>query len=231
MEENGAPITNPRLRSPRAAAIAGILFSILYGTSYTLIQLTIPELSQESPGLSEDQLRLVTFGLSFLPFAGIAFLWFMGVIRERMGAMEDQFFSTLFLGSGLLYLGFTLTAAAVGGGLLAAYTIDPELMTNSDAYLLGRAITNRITTVYAIRMAGMFMIVLGTIWVRTQILPRWLALITFASAAILLISIGFSAWVMLIFPVWVLVISLYILYLNFLINKGELDLDGLTPEE
>ena len=81
MEENGAPITNPRLRSPRAAAIAGILFSILYGTSYTLIQLTIPELSQESPGLSEDQLRLVTFGLSFLPFAGIAFLWFMGLIR------------------------------------------------------------------------------------------------------------------------------------------------------
>ena len=188
-------------------------------------------MSQESPGLSEDQLRLVTFGLSFLPFAGIAFLWFMGVIRERMGAMEDQFFSTLFLGSGLLYLGFTLTAAAVGGGLLAAYAIDPELMTNSDAYLLGRAITNRITTVYAIRMAGMFMIVLGTIWVRTQILPRWLALITFASAAILLISIGFSAWVMLIFPVWVLVISLYILYLNFLINKGELDFDGLTPEE
>lgn len=104
-------------------------------------------------------------------------------------------------------------------------------MTNSDAYLLGRAITNRITTVYAIRMAGMFMMVLGTIWVRTHILPRWLALITFASAAILLISIGFSAWVMLIFPIWVLVISLYILYLNFLINKGELDLDGLTPEE
>lgn len=216
------------LRSPRAAAIAGIFFSLLYGTGYTLIQLAIPALSSDASGFSEDQLRSVSLGLSFLPFAGIAFLWFMGVIRERMGAMEDQFFSTLFLGSGLLYLGFTLTAAAIGGGLLAAYSIDPDLMIHSDSFLLARSITNRITTIYAIRMAGMFMIVLGTIWVRTQIMPRWLALITFVSAALLLISIGFSHWVTLLFPLWVLLISIYILYLNFLFKKGKLDIEALN---
>lgn len=33
--------------------------------------------------------------------AGIAFLWFIGVIRDRSGAHEDRFFATVFLGSGL----------------------------------------------------------------------------------------------------------------------------------
>jgi hypothetical protein len=219
------------LRSPRAAAIAGIFFSLLYGAGYTLIQLAIPALSSDASGFSEVQIGSISLGLSFLPFAGIAFLWFLGVIRERMGAMEDQFFFILFLGSGLLYLGFTLTAAAVGGGLLAAYSIDPDLMINSDSFLLARSITNRITTIYAIRMAGMFMIVLGTIWVRTQIMPRWLALITYVSAAVLLISIGFTHWVTLLFPLWVLLISMYILYLNLLFKKGKLDIDALNLEE
>jgi hypothetical protein len=231
MAENDLQVSTRPLSTPRAAAIAGILFSLLYGTSYTLIQLTIPALSQESTGFSEDQIRLITLGLSFLPFAGIAFLWFMGVIRERMGAFEDQFFSTLFLGSGLLYLGFTLMASAVGGGILVAYSIDPDIMINSDAFLLGRSITNRLTTIYAIRMAGMFMIVLGTIWVRTRIMPRWLALVTYILAAVLLISVGFTHWVILIFPAWVLVISAYILYLNFLFQKGDLDIESLTLED
>jgi hypothetical protein len=231
MAENDLQVSTRPLSTPRAAAIAGILFSLLYGTSYTLIQLAIPTLSQDSTGFSEDQIRIVTLGLSFLPFAGIAFLWFMGVIRERMGAFEDQFFSTLFLGSGLLYLGFTLMASAIGGGLLVAYSIDPDIMINSDAFLLGRSITNRLTTIYAIRMAGMFMIVLGTIWVRTRIMPRWLALATYLLAAVLLISVGFTHWVILIFPAWVLVISAYILYLNFLFQKGDLDIEGLTLED
>ena len=119
MTENDPQVSSQVLRTPRAAAIAGILFALLYGSSYILIQLTIPALSLETNDFSEDQARSITLGLSFLPFAGIAFLWFMGVIRERMGALEDQFFSTLFLGSGLLYIGLTFTASAVGGGLLS----------------------------------------------------------------------------------------------------------------
>jgi hypothetical protein len=231
MTDNNPQVPTQVLRTPRAAAIAGILFALLYGASYIIIQLAIPAISLGTPALSEDRASSITLGLSFLPFAGIAFLWFLGVIRERMGALEDQFFSTLFLGSGFLYIGLTFTSAAVGGGLLSAYAIDPDLMANSDAMLLARSVTNSITTIYAIRMAGMFMIVLGTIWVRTQIMPRWLAFITFASAAVLLISVGFSHWVILVFPVWVLLISAYILYLNFLFQKGELEIEGLTMDE
>ena len=46
------------------------------------------------------------------PFAGIAFLWFIGVLRNRVGALEDQFFSTVFLGSGLLFVASLFASAA-----------------------------------------------------------------------------------------------------------------------
>jgi hypothetical protein len=43
----------------------------------------------------------VGLALNLVPFAGIAFLWFIGVLRDRLGELEDRFFATVFLGSGL----------------------------------------------------------------------------------------------------------------------------------
>jgi hypothetical protein len=72
----------------------------------------------------------------------------------------------------------------------------------------------RISNIYAIRMAGVFMISLATISVRTRIMHRGLAFLTYGLALVLLFSIGYSLWVTLIFPAWVLIISVYILVLN-----------------
>ncbi len=230
MQESRSHVSNRNLRTPRAAAIAGILFSLLFGTSYTLIQISIPTLSAGSVNWFEGQVDALTLGLSLTPFAGIAFLWFLGVIRDRMGHLEDQFFSTLFLGSGILYIGLVFVAAAFAGGTIAAYALEPELLADNIVLLLSRMIINQVITVYAIRMAGMFMIVLGTIWIRTMLMPKWLTFITFIFALILIISIGFTHWVILIFPAWVLLISAYILYLNFLIKTDKIQIDGLTME-
>jgi hypothetical protein len=215
MTEGSEHISNRRLRTPRAAAIAGIFFALLYSAGYVLIQLSLPAISGNSDVFSEDAIKSISLGLSLLPFAGIAFLWFMGVIRDSLGNLEDQFFSTLFFASGILYLGMSFAAAAVAGGMLFAYGIDPELVGGSEGVLLTQAIVDRINTIYSVRMAGMFMTVLGTIWIRTQVMPRWLAFITFIFAIILLISIGFTKWVVLVFPVWVFLTSVYFLFLNF----------------
>ena len=182
-------------------------------------------MTPDTTGIDQDQLQYLSIGLSFLPFAGMAFLWFMAVLREHMGALEDRFFSTLYLDRGFLYIGMVFTASAIGTGLMVAYSTALRIMANGDAYLFARSISQRITTIYTIRMEGMFMTVLGTIWVRTQLLPRWLALLTFIFAVVLLISIGFSPWIMLVFPVWVLLVSTYILYLNYLFKQGDLQFD------
>jgi hypothetical protein len=134
--EQKAHISYRRLRTPRAAAIAGIIFALLYSASYILIQISLPAVSPDTGDLLENQVEMISLGLSFLPFAGIAFLWFLGVIRDRLGHLEDQFFSTLFFGSGLLYLGLTFASAAIAGGMLTVYALDPDLLINSEGYLL-----------------------------------------------------------------------------------------------
>lgn len=228
MTAQSTHLSNRRLRTPRAAAFAGIVFAMLYGAGYVIIQLSLLSISPNRVGLSGDQAEAISLGLSFLPFAGIAFLWFIGVIRDRLGNLEDQFFSTLFLGSGLLYIALTFASAAIAGGLVAVVTLEPGIIVDSDGYLIARAISNRILTVYAVRMAGMFMFVLGTIWVRTNLMPRWLAFITFGLALLLIVSIGFTHWVVLVFPGWVFLISIYILLLNYYYEKAATD--GLSLE-
>ena len=112
MAENTENLVRPELRTPRAAAIAGILFAVLFGTSWVLIRLSVPADALEASDWLESQAKNLSLAMSLIPFSGISFLWFMGVVRERMGHQEDQFFSTLFFGSGFLYLGMTFAAAA-----------------------------------------------------------------------------------------------------------------------
>ena len=207
-------LTRRALRTPRAAAIAGILFAVLFSTSVTLIRLSVPA----NPGDGGMWLAANTGGISLalnlMPFAGIAFLWFIGVVRDRLGRLEDQFFSTVFFGSGLLFLAMTFASAALAGGILASSSVTPGNLIDSGVYSFGRAVMYQISNVYAIRMGGVFMISLATIWVRSQTMPRGLVFLTYALALVLLLSISLNLWVTLIFPGWVLVISLYILILN-----------------
>ena len=65
----------------------------------------------------------------------------------------------------------------------------------------------RISNVYALRMDGVFMISLATIWLRTGLMPRWLAVLSYALALTLLVVVNLSLWVTLLFPAWALAVS------------------------
>src|SRR5437879_9631818 len=156
-------LTSRELKTPRAAALAGIIFAVLMITAQVLIRLSVPTDTSDTGAWLSGQASTVSLALSMVPFAGIAFLWFIGVVRDRLGHLEDQFFSTVFFGSGLLYLGLTFVAAAVAGDLLASATFIPVVMRNS-FLIFGRLMVYQITNVYALRMSGVFMISLGTIW-------------------------------------------------------------------
>ncbi|MEE4237874.1 MAG: hypothetical protein V2I51_14235 [Anderseniella sp.] len=229
MSDEVPHLTDRRLRTPRAAALAGILFALLLGTSLILIRISIPEDPADGGRWLEERGSTVALALGLAPFAGIAFLWFIGVVRDRIGSLEDRFFSSVFFGSGLLYLAMMFVSAAFAGGLLSTYAIIPAQLVDSGIYTFGRAIMWQISNIYAIRMAGVFMISLGTIWVRTHTKPRWLVFLTYGLALVLLVSISYSLWVTLIFPGWVLIISVYILALN-LRSEGREDGLAITLE-
>ena len=207
--------TRRKIETPRAAAIAGILFSLLYGTSLVLIRLSIPtDLTVESSAWLDANINTISLALNMIPYAGIAFLWFIGVIRDQLGDFEDRLFATVFLGSGLLFLALTFTTAALAGGLLSSYATDKSNILMYGIYTYSRAVMFQILNIYTIRMEGVFMISLGTIWLRTGLMHRGWAFLSYALALILLLSISLSSWVTVIFPLWVLTISITILIKN-----------------
>jgi hypothetical protein len=153
----------------------------------------------------------VVIAMNLLPFAGIAFLWFMGVVRDRIGAGEDRLFATVFMGSGLLFVALLLVSAATAAGLLFTAE-DPSLATVQPAiWAYGRRITHTLLSVYSMRMAAVFIMSTTTISVRLGLLPRWLTVLGFVTAALLLVTAGSIPWFELLFPAWVFVFSVHIL--------------------
>ena len=147
---------------------------------------------------------LALFALTLVPFAGIAFLWFIGVVRDRMGEQEDRFFATVFLGSGLLFVALLFVDIAITAGLLGAQSI------TSEVWEFGRSVM-ALLTAYALKMAAVFMISTATIALRTAIMPRWLGWLGYAIAAVLLLVAGLVPWVELLFPLWTLLVSVQLL--------------------
>ena len=206
--------TPPRLQAPRAAAIAGILFAVLLITSIMLLRLSVPADPLEAGEWLQTRANTVALALNLVPFAGIAFLWFIGVLRDRLGEREDRFFATVFLGSGLLFLAMLFFSAAVAGGIIIAHAADPHRLLGSPTFTVARAIVYEIMNIYAIKMAGVFMIATSTLALHTGFLARWIAFLGYAVALLLLFSSRYIERVLLVFPLWVLLISLYILIDN-----------------
>jgi hypothetical protein len=188
--------------------------------------------SQPIPGeagawLTDSRRRAAAaIALNLIPFAGIAFLWFIGVLRDRIGEREDRFFATVFLGSGLLFVGMLFVAAAVAGGLITAAS-RPSGPPGADTLTLGRDVTAILLNVYAMRMAAVFTLTTVTIARRTQIVSRWLTIAGIAAALVLLIGVGISAWVELLFPAWILALSVDILTAGRKLSPGS---TGTAPQ-
>ena len=202
-----------RAATPIAGAIAGILFAVLFTISVVLIVDTMSGPARDTGTWLEAGARQVESAIGLMPFAGLFFLWFIAVARERLGRFEDQFFSTVFLGSGLLFLAMVFVAAGTAGAMLAAHVRDPGFA-GSSAYLLARYGIVQVFSVYALRMAAVFLISQGTLWMRTGVMPRWMAIVTYAVALVLLFIVTQSTWIILVFPAWVALVSVYILIVH-----------------
>ncbi|MGI9578457.1 MAG: hypothetical protein ACR2OH_09680 [Microthrixaceae bacterium] len=204
-------VTERRLRTPHAAAAAGIVFAVITLVAMTMIHTALPADPPTDAGwLTEDE-NQVAAAVTLVPFAAIAFLWFIGVLRDLLGQREDQFFATIFLGSGLLFLGGLFVWTATIAAALASSNAQPDVFAKSPAYTFAGSLIEVMDTVVTLRMAGVFMFSTATMWLRTGAMPRWLVLLTFAGAIVLLIGGPGLRGVRLSFPAWVLIVSIMIL--------------------
>ncbi|BDM70298.1 hypothetical protein HEK616_37850 [Streptomyces nigrescens] len=236
MEERDSLEVTPggALRTPRAAGAAGVLAALLLAAVLMIIRISlpspIPARAGEWPSRSSHR-QILEVALGLLPFAGIFFLWFMGAVRDHIGRTErdigrpanagsgteeeraeNRFFATLFLCSGLMFTALVLAAGAAAGGLLAITGNVPAGA--QDLWTYGRA-TLTLLASYAMRMAAVFTLSTTTIGLALRVFPRWLAWLGYAAALVLLFVVGSVPWTELVFPLWMLATSTYILMVSF----------------
>lgn len=203
--------------APRGVAASGIVFSVLFATSIVLVRWSVPADPMDTgEWLTDSGLRSwVHLGLQATPLTGIAFLWFMASLRNRIGPLEDRFLATVFLGSGLLFVGLLFLAAALSSAVVASVLEDQSgrmsLASQRETYRFVRDLIYLLMNVFAIKMAAVFTFVTSSIGMRTGFLPRTLAWIGFVVGGMMLLIITRNAWIVLVFPLWVALLSVYIL--------------------
>ena len=199
-----------------------MLFAVLFATAIYLIRSSLPEGAQPGSQWIEtgnDKIRLAS---ELMPFAGICFLWFIGVVRANLGRYEDRFFATVTLGSGLLFLAMMFTSSAVGAGLAESRHYFGGEIAGSGVGVFGQMLLLKLSKTYALRMAAVFMMSLATIWLRTGLMPRWLVVVSYIAAVTLIIGGDTSMWLVLAFPAWVLIVSvLFLVRAGVFAHRGE----------
>jgi hypothetical protein len=208
-------LTKTALRTPKAAAIAGIVFSVLLIITFALLRVSLPaEPSSAFEGF-KGRTETITLAISLIPFAGVAFLWFVGVIRDRLGPLEDRLFATVFLGSGLLFLAMLFCAAAVVISTVVALSPSSAVRMDENTFAFARNLTFHLMNVYAIKMAAVFMITTSTLAAYTRFVPRYVAYLGYPLALLILFGSQYREWSFFIFPLWVLLLSIQILIDNY----------------
>lgn len=203
-----------RVEAPRAAGVAGLVFVVLFTTSVVILdrhpdaESSAAEIDRWYSG-GDRSASLV--GLYLLPFAGIAFLWFAAAIRQNVLVRGDRFFDSVVVGSALLFIAMLFATGAAAGGLYASVQFRGAPAPGPDAVGGSRALAYALFFVYALRAAAVFVIASSTVGMRTGVLPRWLGISGILLALVMLFSVAYFSVLVLLFPLWVTVMSIVIL--------------------
>ncbi len=212
-------------RAATLTAAVGVAFSLLFVLAYLLTR-GVPGAQATDAEIiayynSGEQTLPVVVGLYLLPFAGMAFLWFIVTLRMWAAASVRSLsvlLSNLQLISGIAFVALFFTGAAATSVLavssqLARGPVDPGAARQFPVF------GESLILFFAMRMAAMFVFTTSGIGRSARILPRWFALIGYAVGLLLLLSATFSPLLVLVFPAWVLALSLILLRVARQISK------------
>jgi hypothetical protein len=218
-----APSTDPLFRSGtarrryasvEAAAIAGIVCA----TAWILAMrglLAAPDIGAANSEVvrfyADSQNRTaVLVWLQVMVVGTIAFLWFVGVVRGRLGDNEPKLFGTVFFGASILLAGLLFLAATLLGApaVLASVGNTPPL---PGAVSLSRAAADVVLSVFAPRIATLVMFATAGLGRATGALPRWLVWLTYVVGVVEFVNFAIVPEVIYIVPLWIAVVSVVLL--------------------
>jgi hypothetical protein len=160
-------------------------------------------------GIARARERIVSAEAAALAgTAVVAFLWFVAVIRRRLGAREDQFFATVFFGSALVFAVLTIAAAVAASAPTLVVRFGSEPTPPNSIVTLSHALWFGLWGVGGSRLAGVFMVAASTVGRRFGAFPRWLSGFGGLAGALLGVTGAFVGPLDFLFPLWLIVVSL-----------------------
>jgi hypothetical protein len=232
-DDPNAPLTVRKAAMLTAAL--GIVHALLVMVALLLIKTRAPGVKATDVELlafygDPDQRRIfVTAGLYLIPFAAIAFIWFLVALRAWVrfsSRRETELLSNVQFVSGIIYTALLMAA----GAALTVLAVSVELSDVAIDPLVARQFPQYGTSlilVFAMRMAAMFVLTTANITRSAKILPRWFALLSIGVAAGLLLTASFSPWLILVFPAWILVFCVILIDRARRIPGGRVLPDGI----
>jgi hypothetical protein len=203
-----------RFASIEAAAVAGIICSLGWSLSVRGLLaapgIGAPDREIERFYADASASRLMMVWLQVLVFSTIAFLWFVGVIRSRLGDREPKLFGTVFFGASILLAGLLF----VGAALLAApsvLVVVGDKTPSPDAASLTRATAAILLSVFAPRIATLVMLSTASLGRATKALPRWLVWLTYGVAVVELVNVTLATPTIYLMPAWIALVSVVVL--------------------
>jgi hypothetical protein len=153
---------------------------------------------------SNDRRWVLMAGLYLLPFAGIAYIWFIVALRAWARGYirrENALLSNVQLVAGIIYTGllFVASASSSVSATVAEFDdqIDPALARQFPQF------GNALLLVFAMRMAAMFVLTTTNIMRTTGLFPKWFTIAGYLVAAFLLFSASLEAWLVVVLPLWI----------------------------
>lgn len=202
-----------RAASIEAAAVAGLVCAIGWGLSLWGL-LSAPGLDATDREITEYYASAANrtaalVWVQVLVFSTIAFLWFVGVVRGRIGDREPKLFGTVFFGSSILLAGLLFLGAA----LLAAPAVQAagDRSTDPGAVSLLRAGAAIVLSVFLPRVATLVMFSTASLGRVTGTLPRWLVVVTYVAGAYELVNVTLDSPTVYLVPAWIALVSVVLL--------------------
>ena len=202
-----------RRHAARLTSLLGIAFAVLFLAGLALLART--------PGAHSNDQELATFyasgeqrwilvsGIYVLPLAAVAFLWFIAALRqwvEMSSTKLDHLLATVQMlsGVGFITLAFAAAGAAtiVAGSVeLANLPVDPVVARQFPLY------SRTLLIIFGMRMAAIFVTTTAKLGHEARLFPRWFVFASYGVAAALFLVATLNVWLVVVFPLWILVLN------------------------
>jgi hypothetical protein len=203
----------------RKAGWSGVVFAVLL-VAYLVLIHRLPGLGSSDAAYREFYLNgggatVSVVGLYLVPFAGIACLWHMIATRTLLQVRRPRSWAEiphwLQLAACVVFVCMLFAGSAAAGAvsLLTRYSAAP--LPGPDVARGLSAVGYALVFVFGVRAAGMYMITTTGLAKTAGVFPGPVVVISYLAAVGLLVSVTFHPAILLVFPAWVLMVSIVLL--------------------